>query len=105
MSENSNKYKVHFLPNDKNIEVNEGSTVLDAAHSANIYINSICGGDGICGKCKVVLSSGTIDSPTTKLLSDEEVEKNYIIPVKLELQVIYRYLSLTKPGLKVKKSY
>ncbi|MBZ0109533.1 MAG: ASKHA domain-containing protein [Candidatus Scalindua rubra] len=79
MSENSNTYKIHFLPNDKIVEVNGGSTVLDAAHNANIYINSICGGDGICGKCKVILSSGTVDAPTTKLLSKEEVDKDYII--------------------------
>ncbi len=79
MSENSNTFKIHFLPNDQIVEINEGSTVLDAAHKANIYINSICGGDGICGKCKVVLSSGTVDAPPTKLLSKEETDNNYII--------------------------
>ena len=92
MSENSNTFKIHFLPNDKIVEVNEGSTILDAAHSANIYINSICGGDGICGKCKVVLSSGTVDAPTTKLLSNEEVDKDYIIAceagITSDLQVL-----------------
>ena len=92
MSENSNTYKINFLPNDQNVEVNEGSTVLDAAHSANIYINSICGGDGICGKCKVILSSGTVDAPATKLLSKEEVDKDYIIAceagITSDLQVL-----------------
>ncbi|MCP4411163.1 MAG: DUF4445 domain-containing protein, partial [Gammaproteobacteria bacterium] len=79
MSDNSNTFKIHFLPNDQIVEINKGSTVLDAAHKANIYINSICGGDGICGKCKVVLSNGTVDAPNTKLLSKEETEKNYIL--------------------------
>ena len=79
MSENSNTFKIHFLPNDTFVDVNDGSTVLDAAHKANIYINSICGGDGICGKCKVILSSGTVDAPPTKLLSNEEAEKDYIL--------------------------
>jgi uncharacterized 2Fe-2S/4Fe-4S cluster protein (DUF4445 family) len=50
MSEN-NTFKIHFLPTDKIVEIEKGNTVLDAAHKANIYINSICGGDGICGKC------------------------------------------------------
>ena len=92
MSENSNTFKIHFLPNDQIVEINEGSTVLDAAHKANIYINSICGGDGICGKCKVVLSSGTVDAPPTKLLSKEEADNNYIIAceasVTADLQIL-----------------
>ena len=92
MSENSNTFKIHFLPNDTIVEIKDGSTVLDAAHKANIYINSICGGDGICGKCKVVLSSGTVDAPPTKLLSNEETEKDYIIAceasVTSDLQIL-----------------
>ena len=80
MSENvNNTFKIHFLPNDKIVEIKNGNTVLDAAHKANIYINSICGGDGICGKCKVILSSGNVDAPPTKLLSEEETEKKYIL--------------------------
>ncbi|MHC4267302.1 MAG: ASKHA domain-containing protein [Planctomycetota bacterium] len=92
MSENSNTFKIHFLPNDKIVEIKKGNTVLDAAHSANIYINSICGGDGICGKCKVVLSSGTVDAPPTKLLSNEEADKDYILAceasITSDLQVL-----------------
>ncbi len=92
MSENSNTFKIQFLPDDQTVEINEGSTVLDAAHKANIYINSICGGDGICGKCKVILSSGTVDTPPTKLLSKEEADNNYIIAceasVTADLQIL-----------------
>jgi uncharacterized 2Fe-2S/4Fe-4S cluster protein (DUF4445 family) len=91
MSEN-NTFKIHFLPNDKIVEIEKGNTVLDAAHKANIYINSICGGDGICGKCKVILSSGKIDAPPTKLLSSEETEKDYILAcearVTSDLQIL-----------------
>ncbi len=92
MSENSNTFKIHFLPNDTFVDVNDGSTVLDAAHKANIYINSICGGDGICGKCKVILSSGTVDALPTKQLSNEEVEKDYTLAceasVTSDLQIL-----------------
>ncbi|MBT3877852.1 MAG: DUF4445 domain-containing protein [Candidatus Scalindua sp.] len=92
MSENSNTFKIHFLPNDTIVDINDGSTVLDAAHKANIYINSICGGDGICGKCKVILSSGTVDAPPTKLLSDDEAGKDYILAceasVTSDLQIL-----------------
>ena len=91
MSENDT-FKIHFLPNDKIVEIEKGNTVLDAAHKANIYINSICGGDGICGKCRVILSSGKIDAPVTKLLSSEEAEKDYILAcearVTSDLQIL-----------------
>ena len=86
MSENDNNtFKIHFLPNDKIVEIKSGNTVLDAAHKANIYINSICGGDGICGKCKVILSSGNVVAPATKLLSKEETEKKYILACEAQI--------------------
>ena len=36
------KYKVTFLPDRKEIEVEEGVTLLEAAAKAGIYINSLC---------------------------------------------------------------
>ncbi|MCP5002858.1 MAG: DUF4445 domain-containing protein [Planctomycetes bacterium] len=84
MSENKT-YKIHFLPNDTFVEIEDGYTVLDAAHKANIYINSICGGDGVCGKCKVVLSRGTVDAPPTTLIRGEEAEKDYILACEAKI--------------------
>ncbi len=84
MSENKT-YKIHFLPNDTFVEIEEGNTVLDAAHSANIYVNSICGGDGICGKCKVILSKGKVDAPPTTLISSEEAEKDYVLACEAKI--------------------
>ena len=72
-------FKVTFLPYDVTVEVSKGTTVLDAAHKADIYINSICGGDGICGKCKVILDKGNIDATPTTNLKREEIQENYIL--------------------------
>lgn len=47
--------KVTFYPDNKSIEVLEGSTILSAALAGGIYINSVCAGDGVCGKCKVLV--------------------------------------------------
>ena len=49
------KYKVTFYPYNKSVEVLEGTTILSAALSGGIYINSICAGDGLCGKCRVFI--------------------------------------------------
>ncbi len=104
MSENDNNtFKIHFLPNDKIVEIKNGNTVLDAAHKANIYINSICGGDGICGKCKVILSSGNVDAPPTKSLSEEETEKNYILACEARITSDLQILIPTETRLEGKK--
>ncbi|MFA5311414.1 MAG: ASKHA domain-containing protein [Candidatus Omnitrophota bacterium] len=50
-----NRYKVTFYPDNKVVEVAEGTTILSAAISCGVYINSPCGGDGVCGKCKVMV--------------------------------------------------
>jgi uncharacterized 2Fe-2S/4Fe-4S cluster protein (DUF4445 family) len=61
-------FSVHFLPDDVAVNVPEGATILEAAHAANIYINSVCGGEGLCGKCKVYLKSGKVDYKETPAL-------------------------------------
>ena len=67
------KCHIRFLPDGIGVSVPQGTTILDAARLANVYLNSVCGGDGICGKCKVILKSGRVDSPPTTLLSRDEV--------------------------------
>ncbi|MFH1198810.1 MAG: ASKHA domain-containing protein [Candidatus Omnitrophota bacterium] len=54
------KFKVKFYPDNKVIEVEKDKTILSAAISAGIYINSACGGDGVCGRCKVILRKGHV---------------------------------------------
>lgn len=75
----NHSYKVHFLPHDREIAVQEDTTVLEAAHDANVYISSICGGVATCGKCKVVVEEGRVECPPTILLSSEELANNYIL--------------------------
>lgn len=53
-------FSVHFLPEDVTVEVPRHTTILEAAHLANVYVNSVCGGEGVCGKCKVHVKSGEV---------------------------------------------
>ncbi|MBU1428761.1 DUF4445 domain-containing protein [bacterium] len=70
--------KITFLPDKKNIEVNEGTTILEALKRAGININTPCGGKGICGKCKVLVVEGlTAASIEKELLSEGEIEKGF----------------------------
>ncbi len=68
---------VTFQPYDATVEVPEGENLLRAAVQAGVHINASCGGEGVCGKCKVLLESGDLDSARSGLLSDEEWDLGY----------------------------
>jgi len=70
---------VTFHPKNTSVEVNRGATVLEAAASAGVIIASICGGDGICGKCRVIIQSGRVDTDPTTLLTREEIQQGYVL--------------------------
>ncbi len=73
------KYKVTFYPDNKTVEVEKGKTILSAAISTGVYINSSCGGDGVCGRCKVILRSGqVISQPAGRITLEERKRGVYL---------------------------
>ncbi len=48
-------FKLTFKPDDRQISIHAGATLLEAAGQAGIILNTVCGGKGTCKKCKVVL--------------------------------------------------
>ena len=86
MSDRPQTCRVHFLPDDRTADVEPGETVLAAAQKAGIYISSLCGGDGICGKCRVILRSGKVQSRPTTLLDRDEIRENYILACQTTVQ-------------------
>lgn len=77
------KVKVNFQPSGRRGEVDEGITLLDAARHLGVDIESICGGKGTCGKCKVRIEEGyfekdAMDSRMSHLTPLTEVEKKFI---------------------------
>src|SRR4030042_4068952 len=75
------RYKVAFLPDQKESEVTEGSTLFEAAEKAGVYLNSLCGGEGVCGKCRVQITKGNAktDKHSLVFFSKEEVQKGYVL--------------------------
>jgi len=73
------KYKVRFEPSGLKAEVHSGTILLEAAHKAGIYLSSICGGDGYCGKCKVIIDQGQFQSRPTTLLTPDEIRENVVL--------------------------
>ncbi len=41
------------------IAVEKNTILLDALHRAGIPVSANCGGNGVCGKCKVRISEGS----------------------------------------------
>jgi len=73
------QYRVTFLPEDNWVVVPCTDTLLEAARRAGIYITSPCGGKGACGKCKVIVKSGTAESADTPHLTRKERRAGYML--------------------------
>jgi uncharacterized 2Fe-2S/4Fe-4S cluster protein (DUF4445 family) len=54
----SRKHAVVFQPSGLRGEVEEGVTLLDASRALGAGIESVCGGKGTCGKCRVRIEEG-----------------------------------------------
>ena len=59
---------VIFTPSGRRGRFPEGTTVLDAARSLGVDIDSVCGGRGICGRCQVTQGLG--DFPKHGIVSE-----------------------------------
>jgi len=79
------KCLVRFEPSGLKTEVAQGTVLLDAAHKAGIYLSSICGGDGYCGKCKVSIDRGQYQSRPTTLLTQDEIRENVVLACQTKI--------------------
>jgi len=72
-------HTVTFTALDRSVEVPDGTSLLEAAARADIVINSVCGGDGICGRCKMIVRDGAVRGEATTLLSRDEVRRGVVL--------------------------
>lgn len=71
------RYKVTFLPMETKIDVLAGEKLIRAAIEAGVHINASCGGDGVCGKCRVLIEQGRVEGGISERLSEEDRDKGY----------------------------
>ena len=72
-------FKVSFKSHGKEIYCKEGDLLLDVAREASIFIDAPCNGNISCGKCKVKLLSGKVDTEKTRHISDDEIKQGYVL--------------------------
>jgi uncharacterized 2Fe-2S/4Fe-4S cluster protein (DUF4445 family) len=73
---------VTFLPSGKRVQVEKGTTILEAAQEIGEGIRSLCGGKGSCGKCKVILRKGEVEKnpePHEKFIKGDEEKEGYVL--------------------------
>ena len=74
------KHTVTFLPDNVSVIVEDNTNLFKAVKAAGVYVLSSCGGKGNCGKCKVVIKTGTVEGGKTRsFLSAEEAERDYVL--------------------------
>ncbi len=59
------------------IECNPGDNLLEAARRANVAIDAPCSGNGSCGKCRVKLLEGELESMVSRHISQEEYDAGW----------------------------
>jgi uncharacterized 2Fe-2S/4Fe-4S cluster protein (DUF4445 family) len=80
------KCTVRFEPSGLKIEVPVGTVLLEAANKMGVYLSSICGGDGYCGKCKVIVdNSQAVQTRPTSLLTPDEIRENVLLACQTQV--------------------
>ena len=54
------------------VECNPGDNLLELARRANVAIDAPCSGNGSCGKCRIKLVEGDLESLPSRHISQEE---------------------------------
>lgn len=70
-------HTIKFLPHNREIKVNDGERLIRAAMEAGVHINASCGGEGVCGKCRVIIESGRVEGGISDQLNPADREKGY----------------------------
>lgn len=72
---------IGFLKSNESIKTYTGKTLLSIARENKIRIMSPCGGNALCGGCKVKVIRGNdildVSAEEYNKLSDEEINDNY----------------------------
>ena len=78
-----------ILNDGRSVSVEKGQSLFFALRNAGIFIPTICGGNGFCGKCKVRVVKGDLPKPNEEecnLISDAERADGYRLACQIQVQ-------------------
>jgi len=71
------QHNITFQPHNIQMTVDDGEFLIRAAMEAGVHINASCGGEGVCGKCRVIIEEGTVEGGISEKLDPADLEKGY----------------------------
>jgi uncharacterized 2Fe-2S/4Fe-4S cluster protein (DUF4445 family) len=77
---------VTFRPHNITTTVPQGTSLLEAATAAEISIDNLCGGDGICGRCRMIVKKGEVSGSVSGKLSRDEIKAGYVLACMTHVQ-------------------
>jgi len=80
--------RVDFQPIGRRLEVQRGTSLLEAAQSSGVQLVSLCGGVGSCDGCKVRLVRGRLTAPTLHeqaALEEQELNAGWRLACQAEV--------------------
>jgi len=80
-------HTIHFLPADRSVDMADGVTIAEAAQQADVFITNLCGGEGVCGKCRVQVAKGRADAEAHAkgFFSQDQIMKGYVLACQTEI--------------------
>ena len=93
-----NEFNVTFNPQKRSVRVAKGTDLQAAAIKAGIILSAACGGDGLCGKCRVIIEKGNARTETTRLVSETDKKKGIVLACQT---IVEGDLSVTVPKASV----
>ncbi|NNG08226.1 MAG: DUF4445 domain-containing protein [Desulfobacteraceae bacterium] len=81
------KHRVKFLPYERTVEVEEGTTIAEAAQRGDVFINNLCGGEGVCGECRVQVLKGEAeaDENISAFFSLQELDEGFVLACQTKI--------------------
>jgi uncharacterized 2Fe-2S/4Fe-4S cluster protein (DUF4445 family) len=77
--------KVFFKPTNRSSKAGSKENLLEVATRADVHINASCGGQGTCGKCKVLVEDGKVKTKSTGNLTNKEIANGYVLACQSEV--------------------
>lgn len=81
--------RIKFIPSGKELDLDAGTNLLEAADQAGLYVEGDCAGKGTCGKCRVKIIEGDLEEPTDaelKHLSEGELKQGWALACQREIK-------------------
>ena len=101
--------RIYFKEQDITAVVPEGTTILEAARSAGVVVESPCDGIGTCGKCKVKITDRDkkklVCEESRHRLKEEEIREGYVLSCQTkayeDIEVITPSTAVQNKSLKI----